>query len=167
MGRFGNALIFGLLSCLAVPAAHAGDEVVGIGVLTDMTGSLSPCFGPGSGVAAKMAVEEFGSTLSGRAIEVLVANHRNKADVALGVLRKWYDVDNVTAVFDLENSAAALAAQKSHTREKSRWAPRRRNLRKRIALPMGFSWGMILKCIATGLPGALWRRVAKPGSWSR
>lgn len=104
------------LLCTAVmlmtTSALAGEKsgTVKIGVLTDMTGVFSDLTGNGSVQAAKMAVEKFGGKLGGRPIEVVFADHQNKADVGLGILRRWYEVDDVDAVFDFANSAVALGA---------------------------------------------------------
>lgn len=97
---------------LLTTSALAGEKpaTVKIGVLTDMTGVYSDLTGNGSVQAAKMAVEKFGGKVGGRPIEVVFADHQNKADVGLGILRRWYEVDDVDAVFDFANSAVALGA---------------------------------------------------------
>jgi branched-chain amino acid transport system substrate-binding protein len=102
----------GILSCLVAGSAWAGEKSgsVKLGVLTDMTGVFSDLTGNGSVEAAKMAVEKFGGKVGGRPIELVFADHQNKADVGLGILRRWYDVDDVDAVFDFANSAVALGA---------------------------------------------------------
>jgi branched-chain amino acid transport system substrate-binding protein len=102
----------GLLSCLVAGSSWAGEKsgTVKLGVLTDMTGVFSDLTGNGSVEAAKMAVEKFGGKVGGRPIELVFADHQNKADVGLGILRRWYDVDDVDAVFDFANSAVALGA---------------------------------------------------------
>ena len=85
-------------------------DTVKIGVLTDMTGRFSDLTGNGSVEAAKMAIEKFGGKVNGRPVELVFADHQNKADVGLGILRRWYQVDDVDAVFDFANSAVALGA---------------------------------------------------------
>jgi len=104
-----------------VPAAAAGfsDDEVKIGVLTDMTGPYSGFSGPGSVVAVKMAVEDFGATVAGKPVKVISADHLNKTDIGAGIARKWYDRDGVDAVFDISNSAVALAVM-AVTKEKNR-----------------------------------------------
>ncbi len=72
---------------------RGSDEVVRLGVLTDMTGIFADLTGNGSVEAARMAVERFGGSVGGRRIEVVSADHQNKADVASAILRKWYDQD--------------------------------------------------------------------------
>ena len=101
-----------VLTCLVASIAWAGDktDTVKIGVLTDMTGVFSDLTGNGSVEAAKMAIEKFGGKVNGRPVELVFADHQNKADVGLGILRRWYQVDDVDAVFDFANSAVALGA---------------------------------------------------------
>jgi branched-chain amino acid transport system substrate-binding protein len=90
-----------------------------IGVLTDMSGHLADMSGLGTVQAVRMAVADFGGSVLGRPIEVLAADHQNKSDVGLAIARKWYDVDGVGIILDVDNSALALAVQ-SLTREKNR-----------------------------------------------
>ena len=108
----GFARLLGVLACCLTTAAWAGDKsgTVKIGVLTDMTGVFSDLTGNGSVEAAKMAIEKFGGKVNGRPVELVFADHQNKADVGLGILRRWYQVDDVDAVFDFANSAVALGA---------------------------------------------------------
>ena len=98
---------------LAVPAAAqqpaVSDNRVRIGVLTDMSGLFSDISGPGAVEAIRMAVEDYGGSVLGKPVEVLIADHQNKADIAAGTARRWFDVDGVDMVADLMNSAAALA----------------------------------------------------------
>jgi len=105
-----------LAAALSAPALAAdaakgriSDDVVKIGVLTDMTGYYSDLAGPGSVEAAKMAVEDFGGTVLGKPIQVVSADHQLKADVASTVARKWIDEDKVDAIVDLVSSSTALA----------------------------------------------------------
>ncbi|MGY2046653.1 ABC transporter substrate-binding protein [Methylobacterium sp. JK268] len=101
------------ISGLLLTAAHA--EIKGtairIGVLTDMSGPFATAMGPGSVEAAKMAAEEFGGAISGRAIQILQADHQNRPDVASALARQWFDRDGVQAIADGGTSAAALAVQ--------------------------------------------------------
>ena len=93
-------------------AAHISDGVVKIGVLTDMDGPFMDNVGRGSVVATQIAIEEFGGKVLGHPIEMVTANHQNKADVASNIVRAWLDRDKVDAVTELGNSAVALAAMK-------------------------------------------------------
>jgi len=103
-----------LLSLLLVPVAtraqgKISDDVVRIGVLTDMTGYYSDLAGPGSVLAVKMAVDDFGGKMLGKPIEVISADHQNKADIASNTARKWFDENKVDAIVDLVSSSTAGA----------------------------------------------------------
>ncbi|HWH82745.1 MAG TPA: ABC transporter substrate-binding protein [Burkholderiaceae bacterium] len=101
------------LLALACPALAQGDAisdgVVRIGVITDMGGPYSDLAGPGSVAAVRMAVEDFGGKVLGRPIEVLEADHQNKADIASSKVREWFDAQKVDMVTDLTNSSVAIA----------------------------------------------------------
>ena len=98
-----------LLSAALTATAHASGGVIKIGVLGDMSGVYSDVSGRGAVEAAKMAVEAFGGKVAGMPIEVVYADHLNKADIAANTARKWFDVEQVDMITDLVNSAAALA----------------------------------------------------------
>jgi len=85
------------------------DDVVRIGVMTDMSGQFSHESGDGSVTAVKMAVEDFGGTVLGKKIEVIVADHQNRNEVAIAKAREWYDVGKVDMIANLINSSIALA----------------------------------------------------------
>ena len=106
---------------LGVGAASAqiSDGVIKIGVLSDMSSLYADLAGPGSVVAAKMAIEDFGAAKKGMKVEVVSADHQNKPDVGSAVARQWYDADKVDAIFDVPNSAVALAVNQV-TREKAK-----------------------------------------------
>lgn len=91
--------------------ARAGNSTVRIGVLTDMSGPYSDNLGPGAVLAARMAVDEFGGKVIGKRIELLIADHQNKPDVGVGIIRQWFDVEHVDAVTEMGNSAVALGAR--------------------------------------------------------
>ncbi|MFL5273068.1 MAG: ABC transporter substrate-binding protein [Anaeromyxobacteraceae bacterium] len=106
------ALAAALLAGAGVAAAaeaKLSDGAVKIGVLTDMTGYYSDLAGPGSVLAAKMAIDDFGGKLGGKPIELVSADHQLKADVASNTARKWFDEQKVDAVVDLVSSSTALA----------------------------------------------------------
>ncbi|HYM04204.1 MAG TPA: ABC transporter substrate-binding protein [Stellaceae bacterium] len=97
-----------LVSVLSV-AAQADDKTIRIGVMNDMSGPYADFQGPGSVLAAQMAVEDFGGKAAGRKVEVISADHQNKTDVGAAIARKWIDQDGVDMIADLPNSAVALA----------------------------------------------------------
>lgn len=100
-------------------SAQISDGMIKIGVMSDMSSLYADIGGPGSTLAAKMAVEDFGAAAKGMKVEVVSADHQNKADVGSSVARQWYDVDKVDAIFDVPNSAVALAINQL-TREKGK-----------------------------------------------
>jgi len=110
-----KALCIALLLALAAPASPLAqgkgisDGVVKIGVLTDMTGYYSDLAGPGSVLAARMAVDDFGGKVAGKPIQLISADHQLKADVASNTARKWIDEQQVDALVDLVSSSTALA----------------------------------------------------------
>ena len=104
---------------LASPAIAADASPFTIGVTNDQSGPYSDLAGPGSAEAARMAVEDFGGSVLGRKIEVLVADNQNKVDVGLNIARQWFDEKGVDAIFDITNSGVALALvdlAKSHNK---------------------------------------------------
>jgi branched-chain amino acid transport system substrate-binding protein len=115
-----SALIAGVCG-LAVPAAQAqiSDGVIKIGVMNDQSGLYADIAGPGSTLAARMAVEDFGAAAKGMKVEVVFADHQNKPDVGSNIARTWYDVDKVDAIFDVPTSSVALAVSQI-TREKGK-----------------------------------------------
>ncbi len=95
------------------------DNVVKIGVLSDMSSLYSAATGKGSLTAAQMAVADFGGNVRGKPIQVIGADHQNKPDVGSTIARTWYDVDKVDVIVDVPTSSVALAVQQI-TREKNR-----------------------------------------------
>ncbi|MCA3210986.1 MAG: ABC transporter substrate-binding protein [Burkholderiales bacterium] len=106
---------------LGLPAAQSqvSDNVVRIGVLTDMSSLYTDLAGRGSEVAARMAVEDFGAQKKGLRVEIVSADHQNKADVGSNIARQWYDVDKVDVIVDVPNSGVALAVNQI-TRDKGK-----------------------------------------------
>jgi len=100
-------------------SAQISDNVVKIGVLTDLSGPASDATGQGSVVAAQMAVEDFGAKVRGAPIEVISGNHQLKPDVGAGIARQWYDVEHVDLIVDVPISAVGLAVQ-NVSRDKQR-----------------------------------------------
>ena len=90
--------------------AQISDDVVRIGVLTDLSGFLSDMTGMGAVTAVKMAVEDFGGKVLGKPVEVVFADNLNKADVAAAQARTWFDTQKVDMIIDLGNSATGLSA---------------------------------------------------------
>jgi branched-chain amino acid transport system substrate-binding protein len=101
--------IAGAALALIGTAAEAQDTVVKIGVLSDMSGIYSDLAGPGSVIAAKMAVEDFNPAAHGMKVEIVSGDHQNKPDIGLQMANQWYDVDKVDMIVDVPNSGIALA----------------------------------------------------------
>jgi branched-chain amino acid transport system substrate-binding protein len=89
--------------------AQVSDNVIKIGVLSDMSSLYTDLAGAGSVVAARMAVEDSGIEKRGYKVEIVSADHQNKADVGSNIARQWYDVDHVDVIVDVPNSGVALA----------------------------------------------------------
>jgi branched-chain amino acid transport system substrate-binding protein len=98
-----------VLASMAGARAEISNGVVKIGVLNDQSSLYADAAGPGSVLAARMAVEDFGSIAPGIKIEVVSADHQNKPDVGSALTRRWLDVDGVDAILDVPNSGVALA----------------------------------------------------------
>jgi len=104
---------------IGVAQAQISDGVVKIGVLNDQSGTYADLAGPGSVLAARMAVEDFDAAKKGMKVEILAADHQNKPDVGSNIVRQWYDVDKVDVVVDVPTSSVALAVNEI-TREKNK-----------------------------------------------
>jgi branched-chain amino acid transport system substrate-binding protein len=92
-------------------ARAEGEKPIRIGVLTDLNGTYADLSGAGSAEAIKMAAEEFNSVVLGRKIEVISADHQNKADVGAAIARRWFDTEGVDVIADFSNSSVGFAVQ--------------------------------------------------------
>jgi branched-chain amino acid transport system substrate-binding protein len=99
-----------LIASLSVQA-QISDDVVKIGVLTDLSGPASTPTGTGSVLAAQMAVDDFGGRVASKPITVISADHQIKPDVGAAIARRWYDVEQVDLIVDVPVSAVGLAVQ--------------------------------------------------------
>lgn len=97
-----------IAALVAMPAYAESNGLLRIGVLNDMSSVYADFQGPGSVIAAQMAIEDFAKQ-SKRKVEVVSADHQNKPDVGAGIARRWLDVEGVDMIVDLPNSAVALA----------------------------------------------------------
>ncbi len=106
----GFIALFTVLS-LTTEQAHAqiSDGVVKIGVLNDESGPYAVLAGPGSRVAALMAVEDFGAAAKGMKVEIVFADHQNKLDVGKKIARQWYETEKVDVIVDVPTSPVTLA----------------------------------------------------------
>lgn len=101
------------LACaLALPAfaANAADPIK-IGIMNDQSGIFADLAGPGSVIAARMAVEDAGGRVLDRPIEILIADHQNKPDIGAAIARRWYGPENVQLIVDIPVSSVGIAVQ--------------------------------------------------------
>lgn len=108
-----------LFIATAAAQAQVSDDVVKIGVLTDMSSLYADATGKGSLAAVEMAVADFGGKVKGKSVLVVSGDHQNKPDVGVGIARNWFDNEKVDAVFDVPTSSVALAIQQL-TRDKNK-----------------------------------------------
>lgn len=94
---------------------------VKIGVLNDRSGVSAEIAGEGSVVAAQMAVEDFQAAQKGIQVEIISADHQNKADIGQNIARRWYDTESVDVIADVPISSVALAVSQL-TRDKNKIA---------------------------------------------
>jgi len=106
-------IVAGAFACalaMTATSALAQTKPLKLGGILDMSGLYADITGPGSETAAKMAVEDFGGEVLGRKVEIVVADHLNKADLAASIARDMLDNQGVEMIFDVAASATALAA---------------------------------------------------------
>ena len=104
-----NAVAALLLSAAGSSSASAASDHVKIGVLTDLSGPYAAITGKGSVAAAQIAVEDFGGSVLGKPVEIVVGDHQQKPDIGAAMAREWYDAGGVDAIFDGAGSSVALA----------------------------------------------------------
>ncbi len=138
IGLFGVGLFLN-----GVAQAQTPGGTVRIGILNDQSGPYADFGGKTSVDAGRMAVEDFGGKVLGRSIEIIVGDHQNKPDVASAIARRWFDVDGVSAIAELTNSAVALAVQQI-AKEQGKitlfTGPATTRLTNEDCSPTGFHW---------------------------
>jgi len=103
-----SAISLALTGTNAWSQSKVSDNVVRIGVLTDLSGQFSHESGKGAVTAVQIAVEDFGGKVLGVPIDVISADHLNKPDIAISKAREWFDTQKVDMIANLVNSAVAL-----------------------------------------------------------
>ena len=105
------ATLFASNPVFAQSGSKVSGDVIKIGVLTDLSSTYSDLAGPGAVIAAKMAIADFSKdgTVIGKKIELVSADHQNKADIAANKAREWYDKDGVDVIVELVSTNVALA----------------------------------------------------------
>jgi branched-chain amino acid transport system substrate-binding protein len=119
MGKKSFIALVALLLLTGTARAQISDGIIKIGVLNDQSGPYADITGPGSVVAARMAVEDFGAAAKGMKVEIVFADHQNKPDVGSQIARQWYDAEKVDLIIDVPTSSIALAINQI-TREKGK-----------------------------------------------
>ncbi len=151
-------LTFAILLAATPGWAQISDNVVKIGVLTDLGGIYSANTGIGSVEATKMAVEDFGGTVLGKKIEVIAGDHQQKADISSALARKWIDEEKIDVITSVANSAVALAVQ-AVAREKNRvlinTAAATSDFTGKACSPVGIGWTYDTYALAAGTGKAL------------
>ena len=112
MLKFAMPALAAALLMTGYNGASAQSGAVKIGILNDQAGAYSGISGPGSVVAAKLAIEDMGGQVLGKPVEVVIADHSHKPDIGSSIARRWFDTENVNAIFDIYSSGVALAVQK-------------------------------------------------------
>jgi branched-chain amino acid transport system substrate-binding protein len=97
------------LAVTTAGVAFAQDKTVKIGALSDQSGLYADLGGPGSTLAAQMAIEDSGLAAKGWKIDIISGDHQNKPDIGTAIARQWFDVDKVDVIVDVPNSGVALA----------------------------------------------------------
>jgi len=151
------ALACALLWACGIAIAQPNGPVK-VGVLTDASSGYAALSGTGSLEAAKMAAADADGSLLGKPIEIVFADHQNKADVGGAIAREWFDQQGVDVIADLINSSVALTVQ-SIAREKNKIAlfsaATSSDLTGKACSPNGFQWGLDAYSLAHGLTEAL------------
>ncbi|MCJ7993790.1 ABC transporter substrate-binding protein [Rhizobium cremeum] len=147
-----------LLASSTAALADASDGKVKIGILNDQSGVYADFGGKSSVEAAKMAVEDYGGKVLGVPVEIVDADHQNKADIASNIARQWFDTDQVDAIMELTTSSVALAVQ-AIAKEKKKidivTGAATTELTGKQCSPYGFHWAYDTHALAVGTGGAL------------
>ena len=109
MLRIAFAAALAVLTTICPAWAQLSDEVVKIGVLTDMSSLYSDINGQGAVVATQMAIDDAGATVLGKKIELVSADVQNKPDVAVATAGRWFDVDKVDVILGTGASSSSIA----------------------------------------------------------
>jgi len=143
---------------VGVAQAQVSDNLIKMGVLTDMSSLYTDLSGAGSVLAAKMAVEDSGIEKRGYKVEVVSADHQNKPDIGSGIARQWYDVDKVDVILDTPNSGVALAVNQI-TKDKNKVflasGPASSDLTGKACSPNTVHWTYDTWMLANGTGGAI------------
>ncbi len=107
------ACVLAASAAFTVPAqAQVSGDVIKIGFITDLSGLYADIDGPAGAEAIRMAIADMGGSVAGKKVEVIVADHQNKADVAAAKAREWFDTQGVDMLVGGTNSGTSLAMAK-------------------------------------------------------
>src|SRR5438067_13613946 len=143
----------------AAPAqGQISDNVIKIGVLSDMSSLYTDLAGAGSVAAARMAVEDSGIEKRGYKVEIISADHQNKPDVGSAIARQWYDTDKVDVIVDVPKSGARHAVNQI-TKDKGKAflasGPASSDLTGKACSPNTIHWTYDTWMLANGTGGAI------------
>ena len=141
--------------------AQVSDNVVKIGVLTDMNGPASAPTGQGSVTAAQMAIDDFGGTVLGKPISIVIGDHQLKADIGGAIARRWYDVDQVDLIVDVPVSAVGLAVQNIANEKKRLFITHSTgtaDFHGKFCSPYAIQWVFDTRALAVGTADAVVKR---------
>ena len=145
------------LGCTAAQA-QVSDNLIKVGVLSDMSSLYTDIGGAGSVVAARLAVEDSGVEKRGFKVEIISADHQNKPDIGSAIARQWYDTDRVDVIVDVPNSGVALAVNQI-TKEKGKVflanGPASSDLTGKACSPNTVHWTYDTWMLANGTGGAI------------
>ncbi len=146
------------LSIAGLTAAQASGDTIRIGVLNDQTGMNADLSGQGSVTAARLAAEDAGGSVIGKKIEIIFADHQNKADIGSSIATKWYDSDGVDMIVDMPFSSVAIAVQdiaKQRQKIAMYSGPGSSDLTGKFCSNYGFHWTFDTVALAKGTGSAV------------
>lgn len=166
--RFGLAVAAGFAATFLAAAllpgaamAQVSDDIVKIGVLTDMNGPASAPTGQGSVTAAQMAIDDFGGTVLGKPISIVIGDHQLKADIGGAIARRWFDVDQVDLIVDVPVSAVGLAVQNIANEKKRLFITHSTgtaDFHGKFCSPYAMQWVFDTRALAVGTADAVVKR---------
>ena len=147
-----------MLAAVAPAQAQISGDTIKIGIITDMSGLYSDIDGQGGVEAMRMAVAELGGAINGKKIEILYADHQNKADVAAAKAREWFDIQGVDMLIGGTTSSTGLAMS-AVAREKKKVflavGPATSALTNEQCSPYTVHWAYDTVALAKGTGGAV------------
>jgi branched-chain amino acid transport system substrate-binding protein len=150
------------LAFVARPAAaQISDDVVKLGVLTDLSGPASDATGQGSVLAAQMAIADFGGSVAGKKIELVSANHQLKPDIGAEIAQRWYETEQVDLILDVPISAVGLAVQEVARKQRKlliAHSTGTTDFTGKFCSPYGMQWAFDTYALATGTAREVVRR---------